>query len=132
MAVADEPQVLEGICPFPITHEFPKEHVAHAAPLPTTLAPIEGFDTGQSFAVITNELTGESVQVNTSATLFFMNDGTAYFRGSTVAFFDSDRGDIPAGVWLIVGSVHVTLDAGDHVVTATGGVVKRDICAELA
>lgn len=131
-AYADEPQVLEGLCAFPITHEFPKSHVAHAAPLPTTRAPIEGFDTGQQFAVITNVLNGKSVTVNTSAALFFMNDGTAFFRGSAVAFFDSPRGEIPAGVWLVVGSVHVTLDEGDRVVTATGGRIRRDICAELA
>jgi hypothetical protein len=131
-AGAEDPVILEGFCSFPITHEFPKFHIAHAAPLPTTHAPIEGFDTGQQFVVVTNVLNGKSVTLQSNSTLFFMHDGTAWFRGSAVAFFDSPRGEIPAGVWLVVGNVHVTLGPGDRVVSATGGVLRRDICAELA
>lgn len=131
-AVADEPQVLEGICSFPITHEFPKVHSAHAAPVPTTHAPFDGFDTGQAKVVVTNVLNRKAVTLNSSSAAFYMWDGTAYFRGSTVAFFDSPRGDIPAGVWLVVGDVYTTFDDEGHVLTATGGVLRRNICAELA
>jgi hypothetical protein len=131
-AAADEPQVLEGLCPFPVTHEFPKVHSAHAAPVPTTRAPFEGFDTGQVFVVVTNVLTGKSVTLNASSAVFYLQDGTALVRGASVAFFDSPRGEIPAGVWLVVGSVHVTFDDQGRVVTASGGVLRRDICAELS
>src|SRR5690242_8629606 len=85
-AVADEPQVLEGICSFPITHEFPKLHTAHAAPVPTTHAPFEGFETGQATVVVTNVLNRKAVTLNSNAAAFYMWDGTAYFRGSVVAF----------------------------------------------
>ena len=131
-AHAEEPLVLEGICDFPITHEFPKFHSAHAAPVPTTHAPFEGFDTGQVKVVVTNVLSGESVTLNASSAAFYLWDGTAIFRGSTVAFFDSPRGEIPAGVWLVVGSWRTTFDEDGAVLTATGGVIRRDICAELA
>lgn len=132
VASAQDDQILEGICSFPITHEFPKFHSAHAAPVPTTHAPFEGFDTGQVKVVVTNVLNGESVTLNASSAVFFLWDGTAVFRDSTVTFFDSPRGDIPAGVWLVVGSVHATFDDEGRVATATGGVLRRDICAELA
>lgn len=131
-AAADETPVLEGICPFPITHEFPKFHSAHAAPVPTTHAPFEGFDTGQVKVVVTNVLNGRAVTLNSSSAVFYLWDGTAYFRGSTVSFFDSPRGDIPAGVWLVVGNVHATFDDDGRVLTTSGGVLRRDICAELA
>jgi len=131
-ANADDPQILEGICSFPITHEFPKFHSAHAAPVPTTHAPFEGFDTGQAKVVVTNVLNGKSVTLNSSSAIFFRWDGTAVLRGSTVAFFDSPKGDVPAGVWLVVGSLHTTFDDEGRVATVTGGVLRRDICAELA
>lgn len=131
-AAADDPVVLEGICAFPITHEFPKFHVAHAAPVPSTQPPFEGFDTGQVKVVVTNVLNGKSVTLTANSAVFYMDDGTAWFRGSTVAFFDSDRGSIPQGVWLVVGNVHATFDDEGHVVSNTGGVLRRDICAELA
>jgi hypothetical protein len=132
LAAADEPQVLEGFCSFPITHEFPKFHSAHAAPVPTTRAPFEGFDTGQVKVVVTNVLNGKAVTLNASSAVFYLWDGTAYFRGSSVTFFDSPRGDIPAGVWLVVGDVHATFDDEGHTLTASGGVLRRNICAELA
>jgi len=72
------------------------------------------------------------VTLNANSAAFYLWDGTAMFRGSTVAFFDSPRGDIPAGVWLVVGSVLTTFDDEGRVATATGGVLRRDICAELA
>ena len=131
-AAAEDPVVLEGLCSFPITHEFPKFHVAHAAPVPTTHAPFDGFDTGQVKVVVTNVLNDKSVTLNASSAVFYLWDGTAVFRGSTVTFFDSPRGDVPAGVWLVVGSVHTTFDDEGRVATATGGVLRRDICAELA
>ncbi len=132
VASAQDEQILEGICSFPITHEFPKFHIAHAAPVPTTHAPFEGFDTGQVIVVVTNVLNDKSVTLNASSAVFYMHDGTAVFRGSTVAFFDSPHGEIPAGVWLVVGSVHATFDEEGRVLSATGGVLRRDICAELA
>lgn len=131
-AAAEDPPVLEGICSFPITHEFPKFHSAHAAPVPTTHAPFEGFDTGQVKVVVTNVLNDKSVTLNSSSASFYFWDGTAVFRGSTVAFFDSPRGDVPVGVWLVVGSLYTTFDDEGQVATVTGGVLRRDICAELA
>jgi hypothetical protein len=131
-AADDAPQVLEGICSFPITHEFPKFHSAHAAPVPTTHAPFEGFDTGQVKVVVTNVLNRKAVTLNASSAAFYLWDGTAYFRGYSVTFFDSPRGDIPAGVWLVVGNVHTTFDDEGRVLTASGGVLRRNICAELA
>jgi hypothetical protein len=131
-ANAEDPQILEGYCAFPITHEFPKFHSAHAGPLPTTHSPIDGFDTGQVIVVVTNVLNDKSVTLNASSAAFYLWDGTAVFRGSTVAFFDSPRGDVPAGVWLVVGSLLTTFDDEGRVATVTGGVLRRDICAELA
>jgi len=132
LASAEETQVLEGICSFPITHEFPKYHSAHAAPVPTTHAPFDGFDTGQVKVVVTNVFNQKSVTLNANSAVFYLWDGTAYFRGSSVTFFDSPRGDIPAGVWVVLGNVHTTFDDEGRVLTATGGVLRRDICAELA
>jgi hypothetical protein len=124
--------VIYGVCSFPITHEFPKVHIAHSGPLPTSSAPFEGFDTGQVFVRITNVLNGKSVEVNANSAAFYMDDGTAFFRGESVTFFSSRRGDIPAGVWVVVGSVHVTFGQDGSIQTATGGVLRRDICSELS
>jgi hypothetical protein len=125
------PEPLVGICAFPITHEFPKVH-AREHPSPTSSSPFEGVDTGQVLVRITNLINGRSVDVHANSAAFFLRDGTVMFRGQSVTFFDSRRGDVPAGVWVINGDVRATLDAQGRVATVTGGVIRRDICAELA
>ena len=128
-AAAQEPLV--GICAFPITHDFPKEHIRGHEP-PSSSAPFEGFITGQSFVTVTNLENGKSATMSANSAVFFLRDGTAMFRGQSVSFFDSPRGEVPAGVWVISGNVRVTFDAEGRVATAEGGVLRRDICAELA
>lgn len=78
--MADEPEVLEGICRFPITHEFPKLHSDQAASVPTTHTPFEGFETGQATVGVINVLNRKDVTLNLNAAAFYMWDGTAYFR----------------------------------------------------
>jgi hypothetical protein len=127
---AAQGEPLVGLCPFPISHEFPMVHAkSHGLPPP---APYEGFDTGQVLVRVTNLDTGRYVEVTANAAAFGLDDGTGIFRGQAVAFFDEQKGDVPAGVWVIDGVVRVTFDADFHVVTATGGVIRRDLCAELS
>lgn len=131
-ATAQGSEPLLGICDFPITHDFPQDrskgHEVRAA-----ASPYEFIVTGQTVVVVTNVENGKSVRVNSNAALFFADGGREmYARGQLVSFFSSPRGDIPKGVWLATGSMHATLDEHGRVVTVTGGVLKRDICAELA
>lgn len=93
-----EDHALLGICDFPISHEFPKLHGNRGHELPPS-APYEGFDTGQVGVVITNLDTGESVEAFANSAAFYVDETTAFFRGQTIAFFDSPKGDVPAGVW---------------------------------
>ena len=122
---------LVGICAFPITHEVLRVHT-HEHPSPTSSSPFEGVDTGQVVVRVTNLSNGQSVDVQSNSATFFLRDGTVMFRGQTVTFFNSRRGDVPAGVWVMDGDVRATLDAQGRVATVTGGVLRRDICAELA
>lgn len=122
---------LIGICNFPISHEFPKLHGNRGHELPPP-APYDGFDTGQVGVVITNLDTGESVEAFANSAAFAVDEHSGFFRGQSITFFDSPRGDVPAGVWVVNGNLRVTFDADGRVATVSGGVLRRDICAELA
>lgn len=126
-----EDHALLGICDFPISHEFPKLHGNRGHELPPS-APYEGFDTGQVGVVITNLDTGESVEAFANSAAFYVDETTAFFRGQTIAFFDSPKGDVPAGVWVVNDNLRTTFDSDGRVATISGGVLRRDICAELA
>jgi hypothetical protein len=129
-ARAQEP--IFGICAFPITHEFPKAH-ASGREIPGAGSPWEFIETGQVFVRVTNILNGKSVLLNASSTVHYSDGGDiAYSRGPSVAFFSTPRGEIPAGVWAITGTWTLLLDDQGRVLSATGGVILRDICAELA
>ena len=122
---------LLGICAFPISHEFPKVHVrGHALP---PAAPYEGFDTGLVLVRVTNLDTGEFVEAHANSAFFGLDDGSALLRGQTIWFLEEPVGDIPSGVWIVDGVTHVSFDeTGDDVMDAQGGIVRRNICAELS
>ena len=122
---------LIGICDFPISHEFPKLHGNRGHELPPP-APYEGFDTGQVGVVITNLDTGESVEAFANSAAFGVDEHSGFFRGQSIAFVDSPRGDVPKGVWVVNGDLRVTFDDAGRLATVSGGVLRRDICAELA
>jgi hypothetical protein len=125
-------EAIVGVCDFPITHEFTKVHGGTARDFEGTSAPFEFLVTGQYFLRVTNLDSGRSVELNSNAAGFYMKDGTQVFRGQVVSLFTSDRGDIPKGVWVSSGSMRAVVDGEGRIVTVTGGVQRRDICAELA
>lgn len=122
---------LVGFCPFPISHEFPKVHGNRGHDLPPP-APYDGFDTGQVDVVVTNLDTGKAVEATANGVVFGVDDTSGYLRGQAVAFFDSPRGDVPAGVWVTDGNQRFTTDADGHILTVYGSILRRDLCAELA
>src|SRR5207237_3102245 len=85
--------------------------------------------------VVTNLENGKSVRVHSNAPTFYSAGGgnSGYFRGQGTAFFNSARGEIPQGAWLTGGNWFLTFDIETgRVITASGGILRRDICAELA
>jgi hypothetical protein len=126
-------QPLTGLCSFPITHDLPfvnvRTHEFFDKP-----TPFEVVEAGPVFVVVTNLDNGKSVTIRANAVTLYSQGGgtTAYYRGQGLTFFDSDRGEIPQGVWVTAGSWFLTFDSDFRVATATGGVLRRDICAELA
>lgn len=133
-AAEEEPPVLTGICSFPIVHEFPKVHGLrdHGG---ATASPYQEFFTGQFMVRIVNVDTGESVTVNSNSAAFALDDGSWVFRGETLWFRDRTAGpvgDIQPGVWVVNGPIRVVLDGDGRAVSAEGGVIRRDICAELS
>lgn len=123
---------ITGVCSFPIAHDLTKDRT-RAHEFIGTNAPFEFMATGQYFVKVTNLVSGESVTVNSSGAFFLLTDErTVLLRGQVVTLFLSQHGDIPKGVWLSSGSLRSTLDEDGHVLTTTGGVLRRDICAELA
>jgi len=131
-AAQSEPIV--GVCPFPITHDFPfvnaKTHEFFDKP-----TPFEVIETGAVTVVVTNLENGKSVRVHSNAPTFYSAGGgsSGYFRGQGTVFFNSARGEIPQGAWLTAGNWFLTFDIETgRVITASGGILRRDICAELA
>jgi hypothetical protein len=120
-----------GICDFPIIHEFPKVHGLHGHPLPPA-APYEGFDTGQVIVEVINADTGKSITISSNGVLLGADDGTEWGRGQIVWFLDHDTGHISTGAWVVNGTTHVIRDDTGKVTTTEGGLVRRDLCAELA
>jgi hypothetical protein len=121
---------LLGICEFPIIHEFPKVHGLHGHGLPPA-APYEGVDTGQVVVRVINADTVESVVISSNGVIFGADDGTEWGRGQILWFLDHDTGHLQTGVWVVNGVTHVIRDDKGQVTTTEGGVVRRDICAEL-
>lgn len=129
-ARAQEP--LFGICAFPITHEFPKVH-ADGREIPGAGSPWEFIETGQVFVRVTNLVNEKSVLLNASSTVHYADGGNiAYSHGPSVAFFSVPHGEIPVGVWAISGTWTLLFDDQGRLLSSTGGVILRDICAELA
>ncbi len=127
-AADDEP--LTGICAFPISHEFPSVH-ARGHELPGQ-APYDFVDTGQFKVIVTNLDTGESAQANANAAAFWVDEHTLILRGQVVWFRELPVGHIPAGVSVVNGVTRVTLNDEGRAIAAEGGVVRRDICAEIS
>ena len=122
---------LEGFCPFPISHDFPKVHGNRGHEVPGA-SPYVAFYTGQVDVVVTNLDTGASVEATSNGALFSLDEHTAYLRGQSVAFFDSPRGEVPAGVWVLDGNMIATNDDAGRITSVSGAIIRRDLCAELA
>lgn len=123
---------LLGICPFPISHAFPKLHGLKGHDLPGP-ARYLGMDTGQVTVVVTNLTNGKAATAAANSASFGVDDFHAYFRGQSVTFFDSQRGIVPKGVFVTDGNEFVTQDADGHVIAVSGTAkIRRDICQEIA
>jgi hypothetical protein len=121
---------LTGICPFPISHEFPSVHVSGRG-VPEQ-APFDGVDTGQVKVKVTNLDTGQFVITQANSATFWIDDHHLILRGQTVWFRETAVGFIPAGVTIVNGVTRVTLDDQGVAVAVDGGVVRGDICAQLS
>jgi hypothetical protein len=126
---------ITGVCSFPISID----QVLHGNPtdashFPTSGPFTEGFFTGQVFAKITNDLNGNSIEVNISGPGFNTVDGGFILSGVSLLLLRSNAtGDVVGpGMFLTHGPVLLTFT--DHLNTEllSGGTVSGDLCGLIA
>jgi hypothetical protein len=126
-------QGVTGICSFPISWEQTRAH-GDRGHFPTGGPYTEGFFTGQVFLVITNDLNGNSIEINASGPGFNLIDGTFLLSGTSIFFLGPNAtGDIPGpGLFVSHGPVDATFIDGHLNTEVLGGTVSGDLCATLA
>jgi hypothetical protein len=122
-----------GICSFPISIEQTRAQ-GDTGHFPTGGPFTQGFFTGQFFVTITNDLNGNSIEVNASGPGFNLDDGSFLLSGTSIFFLlPGATGDIPGpGIFISHGPVDATLIDGHLNTEVLGGTVSGDLCATLA
>lgn len=122
-----------GICSFPISFEQTRAH-GDMGHFPTGGPYTEGFFTGQFFLTITNDLNGNSIEVNASGPGFNLVDGTFRLSGTSIFFlFPGATGDITGpGIFVSHGPVDATFVDGHLNTEVLGGTVSGDLCPLIA
>jgi hypothetical protein len=121
-----------GICSFPISIDATRVqgdrgHFQTSGPF------TEGFFTGQVFVKLTNDLNGNSIEVNASGPGFNLDDGTFVLSGVSLLFLEANAtGDIAGpGIFVTHGPVRLTFT--DHLnAEVVGGSVSGNLCPLLA
>jgi len=127
---------ITGVCSFPISID----QVLHGNPtdashFPTSGPFTEGFFTGQVFLTITNDLNGNSIEVNASGPGFLTVDGGFILSGvSLLLLTSSATGDILGpGIFLTHGPVLETGVPGHrNFELLSGGTVSGNLCGLIA
>jgi hypothetical protein len=101
---------------------------------PTSGQFTEGFFTGQFFLEITNDLNGNSIEVNASGPGFNLEDGSFLLSGTSIFFLGPfATGDIAGpGIFVTHGPVDSTFVDGHLNTEVLGGTVSGDLCLLLA
>jgi hypothetical protein len=122
-----------GICSFPISFEQTRAH-GDMGHFPAGGPYTDGFFTGQFFLTITNDLNGNSIEVNASGPGFNLVDGSFLLSGTSIFFlFPGATGDIAGpGIFVSHGPVDATLVDGHLNTEVLGGTVSGDLCALIA
>ena len=121
-----------GICSFPISIDATRVQ-GDRSHFPTSGPFTEGFGTGQFFVKLTNDLNGNSIEVNASGPGFNLDDGTFVLSGVSLLFLRADAtGDIAGpGIFVTHGPVRLTFT--DHLnAEVVGGAVSGNLCPLLA
>jgi hypothetical protein len=126
---------ITGVCSFPISID----QVLHGNPTDTIHFPTSGpftggFSTGQVFVTITNDLNGNSIELNVSGPGFSTVEGGFILSGvSLLLLTSSATGDVVGpGLFLTHGPVLLTFT--DHLNTEllSGATVSGDLCGLIA
>ena len=121
-----------GICSFPISSDPTRVH-GDRGHFPTSGPFTGGFFTGQFFVKVTNDLNGNSIEVNASGPGFNLDDGTFVLSGVSLLFLEADAtGDVAGpGIFVTHGPVRLTFT--DHLnAEVVGGSVSGSLCPLLA
>jgi hypothetical protein len=124
---------ITGVCSFPISVEQTRAH-GDRGHFPAGGPYTDGFFTGQVFVRITNDLNGNSIELNISGPGFNLDDGTFVLSGVSLLFLRANAtGDIAGpGMFLTNGPVRLTFIV-DHLNTeVVGGTVSGDLCSQIA
>ncbi len=124
---------LTGICSFPISIEQTRAQ-GDMGHFPTSGPFTQGFFTGQFFVKITNDLNGNSIEVNASGPGFNLEDGSFLLSGTSIFFlFPVATGDIAGpGIFVSHGPVDATFTGGHLNTEVLGGTVSGNLCPLLA
>ena len=122
-----------GVCSFPISLEQTRAQ-GDMGHFPTSGPFTEGFFTGQFFVEITNDLNGNSIEVNASGPGFNLVDGTFVLSGVSILFLRANAtGDIAGpGIFVSHGPVDATFTGGHLNTEVLGGTVSGNLCPLLA
>ena len=122
-----------GICSFPISIEQTRAQ-GDRGHFPTSGPFTQGFFTGQFFVKVTNDLNGNSTEVNASGPGFNLDDGTFVLSGVSILFLRAnDTGDIAGpGIFVTHGPVRTTFTGGHLNTEVVGGSVSGNLCPLLA
>ena len=123
---------LTGFCPFPISidqtrAQGDKGHFPMGGPF------TDGFFTGQVFLKITNDVSGNSIEINASGPGFNLVDGTFVLSGVSLLLLSATAtGDITGpGLFITHGPVALTFT--DHLNTeVVSASVSANLCTSLA
>jgi hypothetical protein len=124
-----------GICAFPISIEQTLHgNPTDAAHFPTSGPFTEGFFTGQFFVKVTNDLNGNSFEVNASGPGFNTEDGGFILSGVSILFLTSSAtGDVVGpGIFLTHGPVLLTFPGHLNTELLSGGTVSGNLCDSIA
>ena len=123
---------MTGICSFPISIEQTRAQ-GDKGHFPTSGPFTQGFFTGQVFLKFTNDLNGNSFEVNASGPGFNLEDGTFVLSGVSILLLRANAtGDVAGpGIFLTHGPVRLTFT--DHLnAEVVGGSVSGNLCPKLA
>jgi hypothetical protein len=126
---------ITGICSFPIsTDQVLHGNPTDASHFPTSGPFTQGFFTGQFFVKITNDLNGNSIEINASGPGFNTVDGGFILSGVSLLFLPSSAtGDIVGpGMFLTHGPVLATFTDHSNTELLSGGTVSGDLCGLIA